>query len=38
MTFDITFFGYGSGLVLLGWLTGLAVGFIFSLFRKIGSL
>ncbi len=38
MTFDSTFFGYGVGLVLLGWILGLVVNGVFGLFRKIGLL
>lgn len=32
---DITFFGYGVGLVLVGWIAGICVGLIFSVFRKV---
>lgn len=32
---DVTYFGYGVGLVLVGWIAGMFVGLIFSVFRKI---
>jgi hypothetical protein len=31
--FDVTYFGYGAGLVMAGWAVGMAVNFIF---RAIG--
>jgi len=38
MTLDIAAFGYGLGLVLIGWIAGLVVSYIFSIIRKVGQL
>lgn len=35
MTFDITNFGYGAGLVMVGWISGVVVSFAFTILRKI---
>lgn len=35
MTFDQTFFGWGLGLVISGWIAGMVVGFIFKVFSKL---
>ena len=32
---DVTYFGYGVGLVLVGLIAGIFVGLIFSVFRKV---
>lgn len=32
---DWTFFSYGLTLVFLGWVGGMSVGIIFSLFRRL---
>lgn len=32
---DTTYFGYGVGLVLVGWIAGICVSLIFSVFRKV---
>jgi flagellar biosynthesis protein FliR len=36
MTFDITFFGYGAGLVVAGWICGLCASIVFNIFRTTG--
>lgn len=38
MYLDITWFGYGTGLVLAGWVAGMAVGSIFKGLRHAGFL
>lgn len=38
MTFDVTFFSYGVGFVMLGWVVGMIIGHVFSLLRRIGYL
>ena len=37
-TLNLTAYGYGLGLVLVGFAAGLLVGFVFSVIRKIGSV
>lgn len=34
MTFDITFFGYGAGLVVSSWVCGLVASVIFNVMRQ----
>lgn len=34
MTFDITFFGYGGGLVMAGWICGMIGSVLFGVFRR----
>lgn len=34
MTIDVTYFGYGLGPVMLGWLAGCAVGLLASAVRR----
>jgi hypothetical protein len=38
MYFDPTLYGYGLGLVMLGWIAGMAMGFVFKLFRSVDRL
>lgn len=38
MTLNLTAFGYGLGLVLVGWIAGLVVSYVFSIIRRIGTL
>jgi len=38
MTLDLTAFGMGLGLVMVGWIAGLVVGFVFSIIRNIGHI
>ena len=38
MTINFTLFGAGAGLVLFGWVIGLAVSYAFSINRGIGRL
>lgn len=35
MILDVTYFGYGVGLVMVGWVSGLAVGVVFRVVRSI---
>lgn len=35
MTFYVTYFGYGLGLVVVGWLSGVVVGFAISLIERL---
>jgi hypothetical protein len=35
MTFEVTFFGYGAGLVMAGWFAGMVVGYMF---RSLGAI
>lgn len=30
MNFDVSWFGYGAGLVMVGWFAGMVVGHLFS--------
>jgi hypothetical protein len=36
MIFDLTYFGYGVGLVLLPWVAGLVVGFTYNIIARTG--
>ncbi len=36
MTLNLTAYGMGVGLVLVGWMAGLAVSYAFSLARNVG--
>ena len=36
MTLNLTAFGYGLGLVLVGWIAGLVGSYVFSINRGIG--
>jgi len=36
MTLDITWFGYGAGLVMVGWVCGMVVSFVFSALSNKG--
>ncbi len=38
MTLNLTAYGMGLGLVLIGWIAGLVVSYVFSIIRRIGSL
>jgi hypothetical protein len=38
MTLNLTAFGYGLGLVLVGWIAGLVVSYVFSINHGIGRL
>lgn len=38
MTLNLTSYGMGLGLVLIGWIAGLVVSYVFSIIRRIGSL
>ena len=38
MTINVEYFGYGVGLVLVGWFIGICVRLVFNVFQKIGSL
>ena len=38
MTFNLTAYGMGLGLVLIGWIAGLVVSYVFSIIRKVGTL
>lgn len=35
MTLDITWFGYGAGLVMVGWFAGMVVNVLFSALRGV---
>ena len=38
MTLNLTAFGSGLGLVLVGWIAGLVVSYTFSIIRNVGRL
>jgi len=38
MYFDPSFFGYGLGLVMVGWIAGMVMSFVFKLFRSVDRL
>jgi len=38
MTLNLTAYGMGLGLVLIGWAAGLVVSYVFSIIRRIGNL
>jgi hypothetical protein len=38
MTLNLTAYGMGLGLVLIGWIAGLVVSYVFSLIRGVGHL
>ena len=38
MTINLTAYGMGLGLVLIGWIAGLVVSYVFSIVRRIGNL
>ncbi len=38
MELNLTAYGMGLGLVLIGWIAGLVVSYVFSIIRRIGSL
>jgi len=38
MTLNLTAFGSGLGLVLIGWIAGLVVSYVFSIVRNVGNL
>jgi hypothetical protein len=38
MTINLTAFGYGLGLIMIGWIAGLVVSYVFSIIRRIGTL
>ena len=37
-TLDVTYFGTGIGLVLVGWAAGLVVSYVFSLINIVSNL
>lgn len=36
--FDLTYFQYGVGLVVMGWFIGVVIGIAFDLVRRVGSI
>lgn len=38
MVFDVTYFGYGVGLVMLGWIVGICVRVVMNIAGMIGHL
>ena len=38
MDLNLTLYGAGIGLVMIGWMAGLVVSFLFSLNKNIGTL
>ncbi len=38
MELDITYFGSGIGLVVVGWIAGLVVSYVFTIINAIGNL
>ena len=38
MSFNVTWFGYGCGLVLCGWLAGMIVSVVLGIVGKMGKL
>jgi hypothetical protein len=38
MTINLTAYGSGLGLVLIGWIAGLVVSYVFSIIRRVGNL
>lgn len=35
MNFDVTWFGYGAGLVMVGWFAGMVVSVLFTALRGV---
>jgi len=38
MTINLAAYGMGLGLVMVGWIAGLVVSYVFSIIRSIGNL
>jgi hypothetical protein len=38
MTLNLTAYGMGIGLVMVGWMAGMVVSYVFATFRSIGHL
>ena len=38
MTLNLSAYGMGLGLVLVGWIAGLVVSYVFSIIRNVGRL
>ncbi len=38
MTLNLTAYGMGLGLVLVGWMAGLVVSYVFSISRNVGRM
>ncbi len=38
MTLNLVAFGSGLGVVMVGWIAGLVVSYVFSIIRNIGNL
>lgn len=38
MTFDVTWFGYGAGLVMCGWIAGMLVSVVLNIVGRMGKL
>lgn len=38
MIFDLTYFGYGVGLVMFGWVLGFVVGIVISAISKLDNI
>ncbi len=37
MTLNVTAYGMGIGLVMIGWMAGMVVSYVFSIVRRIGN-
>lgn len=38
MTFDLSAYGMGLGLVMVGWVCGMIASYVFSIIRRLGSI
>lgn len=38
MTFDLSAYGMGLGLVMVGWVCGMIVSYLFNIIRRLGAI